>query len=325
MNSVCSNFIQLFTKIQRPITMKISLWKHIFFNKNPAVILFTLFAFGAAFGQSYMLDMNRDSARSDTRTGGVIEKTNLVKGDGDVKITVNVPAFQMTLWQNGKEVKSYPIGIGLKDYPIYIGYREAKMIIWNPVWIPPSSDWVEASSKVEVGEIILPTDPRNPLGKMKIPLGYGYLLHQARSKNDLGNLVSHGCVRVMQDDLYDLSEKIIKAREVEISDQDIAKGKRTKETIVAELQTPLQVELTYDTMVVEAGVLHIYPDIYDRKKNTAANLREELKANEIDVSDVSDKTLEKMISFATAKKQYVVSVKNLREGNFLGGKAMPVL
>lgn len=305
--------------------MKFSRYKHSFFNKIFAVTLFGLFAFGAAFGQSYMLDMKRDSARSDTRTGGIIEKTNLIKGDGDVKITVNVPAFQMTLWQNGKELKSYPIGVGLKDYPIYIGLREARYIIWNPVWIPPNSDWIHASSKVKAGEIILPTDPRNPLGKMKIPLGYGYLLHQANSSRDLGNLVSHGCVRVMRDDLYDLSEKIIQAREVEISGEEIIKAKRTKETIVAELESPVQVELTYDTMVIEAGVLHIYPDIYERGKNTAINLREELAANEIDVSDVSDETLEKMLSFAKAKKQYVVSVKNLREGNFLSGKAIPVL
>lgn len=305
--------------------MKISHRKHSFFNKFFAVVLFSFFAFGAAFGQSYMIDIKRDSARSDKRTGGFIEQTSLIEGDGDVKITVNVPSFQMTLWQGAKEVRTYPIGVGLKDYPIFIGLREAKYIIWNPVWIPPSSDWVEASSKVQVGEIIQPTDPRNPLGKMKIPLGYGYLLHQANSKNDLGNLVSHGCVRVMRNDLYDLSEKIIKARSVEISADEINKGKRTKETIVAELETPVQVELTYDTMVVEAGVLHIYPDIYDHDKNTVENLREELESDGIDVSNVDDKTLEKMISYAKAKKQYVVNLKNLREGKFLSGKAIPVL
>lgn len=305
--------------------MKISHRKHSFINKFFAVILFSLFSFGAAFGQSYMIDSRRDSARSDIRTGGVIEKTNLVKGNGDVKITVNVPTFQMTLWQDGKEVKSYPIGVGMKDYPIFIGLREAKYIIWNPVWIPPSSDWVEASSKVQVGEIIKPTDPRNPLGKMKIPLGYGYLLHQANSSRDLGNLVSHGCVRVMRDDLYDLSEKIIGARSVEISDEDIAKGKRTKETIVAELEIPVPVELTYDTMVIEAGVLHIYPDIYERNKNTVENLRQELEANEIDYSNIPDETLEKMISYANNKKQYIITVQNLRKGNFLGGKAIAVL
>ena len=63
---------------------------------------------------------------------------------------------------------------------------------------------------------------------MKIPLGYGYLLHQAKGAGDLGNLVSHGCVRVMRDDIYDLSEKIVAARETEISDAEIQKAKRTK-------------------------------------------------------------------------------------------------
>jgi hypothetical protein len=69
------------------------------------------FAFGVtiAVGQTYIVDMKRESARSDKLTGGTIAKAQLQSGDPNVKITINVPAFQMTLWQNGKEVRSYPI------------------------------------------------------------------------------------------------------------------------------------------------------------------------------------------------------------------------
>ena len=204
----------------------------------------------SAFAQSYIKDMKRESARSDTRTGGKIEKAALNRAEHNVKITINVPAFQMTLWQNEKEVKSYPIGVGMKEFPIFIGLREINMLIWNPSWIPPDSDWVAEGLR---GTPISPTDPRNPLGKMKIPLGYGYLLHQAKGAGDLGNLVSHGCVRVMRDDIYDLSEKIVAARETEISDAEIQKAKRTKVTVIAEMDSSIPVEITYDTMVVENG------------------------------------------------------------------------
>jgi len=285
-----------------------------------------LFFVAVSFGQSYMLDMKRDSARSDKRTGGKIAKTNLAAGDEDIKITINVPAFQMTLWQNGKEVKTYPIGVGMEEYPIILGLREAKEISWNPVWIPPSSDWIEASSKVKAGEIILPTDPRNPLGKVKIPLGYGYLIHQAKGAGDLGNLVSHGCVRVMQKDLFDLADKIVAARALDILPEQIAEAKRTKTTLTAEMETPLSVEITYDTLVVEAGNLHIYPDVYGRKTNTVKNLRSELETSGVDVSELSDATLEKMIKQAIGKKKFVVSVASLESGNALkNGKAVAVL
>src|SRR6185503_18801788 len=113
-----------------------------------------------------------ESERSDKFTGGKIETASLVENQPDIKITVNVPAFRLTLWQNGKEVKTYEIGVGRKDFPIVIGMRKATQIIWNPEWVPPDSEWVEDSKyDVEPGERIEADDPRNPLGKLKIPLG----------------------------------------------------------------------------------------------------------------------------------------------------------
>lgn len=285
-------------------------------------VLFSAFSI-SAFGQSYIKDMKRDSARSDTRTGGKIEKTTLRNGGGDVKITINVPAFQMTLWQDGKEIKSYPIGAGLKEFPMYIGLREIDMLIWNPSWIPPDSEWVAEGLR---GTPIPPTDPRNPLGKMKIPLGYGYLLHQAKGAQDMGNLVSHGCVRVLRDDIYDLSEKIVAAYELEISPSQIADAKRTKKTLIAEMNSSVPVEITYDTMVVENGELHIYPDVYERrKKDNIQILREELKANGVDANDFSDAALTRMISRAVGKQKYVISLKDVENGNLTRGRVLPVL
>jgi hypothetical protein len=269
--------------------------------------------------QSYVLDMKRDSARSDKLTGGRIEKTLLAAGEDTLKITINVPAFQMTLWQNGKEVKTYPIGVGMKDYPVYIGFMNASDVIWNPSWIPPSSDWIDASSNVKAGEIILPTDKRNPLGKVKIPLGYGYLIHQAKGAGDLGSLVSHGCVRVMQTDLYDLAEKIVTARSLPVSPKQIASAKTTKKTLAVKLAPPIPVEITYDTLVVEDGKLHVYPDIYARKTNTPERLLAELESSGVDTTELTDAELKKMLARAIGKNKFVVSIKNIQTGKALTG------
>jgi len=282
-----------------------------------AAFLFFALVISDASAQSYVQDMKRESARSDKLTGGTIEKTALAAGGDNLKITVNVPAFQMTLWQNGKEVKTYPIGVGLKEYPIYVGTLKASAVIWNPSWIPPDSDWVVGSKKVKVGEIIPPTDARNPLGKMKIPLGGGYLIHQAKGVADLGSLVSHGCVRVLQADLYDLAGKIAAAREFDLTPEQIVEAEKTKKTLVAELEPVIPVEITYDTLVVEAGKLHIYPDVYDLKKNTIENLRAELRSSGVDAPDLSDETLKKMLALVVSKKQFVVSVKNIEAGRAL--------
>ena len=270
----------------------------------------------AASGQSYMELMLRDSARSDKLTGGIV-KGALSAGEPDLKITINVPAFQMTIWQDGKELKTYPIGVGVVEYPLIIGRREATRIEWNPVWVPPSSDWIEKSSTVKPGEIVLPTDARNPLGKVKIPLGYGYLIHQAKGLGDMGSLVSHGCVRMMQADLYDLAEKIVTARELAVTPSEIATAKRSKKTLTVPMDKPLTVDITYDTLVVESGRLHIYPDVYNHKRNTVENLRQELRTSGVDDSRLTDAAIRKMISLAKGRNQFVVAVTDIEAGNAL--------
>lgn len=266
--------------------------------------------------------MARQSARSDQRTGGVIETAKFTKGERDIKFTVNVPAFKLTLWQNGKEIKNYPIGVGMKNYPIFVGLKNINNVIWNPVWDAPMSEWVATSLR---GKSIKPTDSRNPLGKIKIPLGHGYLIHQAKGKRDLGSLVSHGCIRMMLKDLYDLNDKIISARSLEVFPKDIKQAKRTKKTFYVETDEKIPIEITYDTMVIEAGVLRIFPDVYSYRKTPIEDLRKELRVNGVESESISDETLAKMIGKAKGKKKYVISLEKIKEGNYLEGKVLPVL
>lgn len=278
-----------------------------------------------AAGQTYIQDSKRESARSDKLTGG-IKKSAFVPGDPNIRLTLNIPSFQLTVWQSGKEVAMYHVGVGKIDFPVPVSLRNATSIEFNPVWIPPSSDWIEKSSTVKAGEVVLPTDPRNPLGKIKIPLGYGYLLHQAKGPGDIGGLVSHGCIRVMEKDLYEIAQMIAAARELNITPAQIAVTKRNKKTVMAPLGTPVIVEITYDTIVVENGRLNVYPDVYEKKMNTLANIRSELRTSGIDDSLVTDKEIARIIAMAKGKQRYTVLVGDLEAGKATSrGKYVSVL
>ena len=95
--------------------------------------------------------------------------------------------------------------------------------------------------------------------------------------------------------------------------------------MTAEIEPAIPVEITYDTEVVEAGRLHIYPDVYDRGANTVANLRDELATNGIDAASFSDETLQEMLAKATAKKQYVIAVENLKSSKMTAAQILPVI
>jgi len=297
--------------------------------RNFIVIILLAVSFGITPARAQQLASpyrSNESVRSDKFTGGSIERAQLVAGEPDIEITVDVPAFRLTLWQNGKEIKTYAVGVGKKDFPISIGEKQASEIIWNPDWIPPNSEWVTGRKGVKAGEVIRASDPRNPLGKLKIPLGYGYLIHQAAATTDLGNLVSHGCIRMLRTDLYDLAEKIIAARDVPVSAKKIANAKVTKNTVVAKLDKPLIVDINYDTQVVEGGYLHLYPDVYERGTNTVAALRSELESSGVDASAIDDATLKGLLGRVKAKQKYVVSVESLTAGRALtDGRVLPLV
>lgn len=292
------------------------------------LILALIFAFASDLQTVFAQTANNEheSERSDSLTGGRVEKAAFEPGQPDVRLTLNVPSFRLTLWQNGKEVQSWYIGVGMKDHPIYIGDRKATQLIWNPDWIPPHSPWVREIKTVTSGEVIKASDPRNPLGKMKIPLGDRYLIHQAASVNDVGNLVSHGCVRMLRSELYDLAEKIIAARSLDVSPKRIAAAKRTKRMLVVNLEDPVPVDINYDPIVVEEGVLHIYPDVYGRRPNTPSRLRAELEAAGVDASTLNDRMLRRILGKVTRRTQFVVAVSSVAEGRAIqDGKVLPLI
>jgi hypothetical protein len=118
----------------------------------------------------------------------------------------------------------------------------------------------------------------------------------------------------MQVDLYDLAEKIVAARTLDVPAAKIAAAKRNKKTLIAEMDPAVIVEITYDTIVVEGGRLNIYPDVYKRKMNTVENVRRELRTSGVDDDELRDSDIKRMIAAATVKRKYVVGVREIEDG-----------
>ena len=54
------------------------------------------------------------------------------------------------------------------------------------------------------------------------------------------------------------------------SREQIDHAMKSTDRLVAALKTPVVVDINYDTLVIEGGVLHIYPDVYGRDTNTVS-------------------------------------------------------
>ena len=200
----------------------------------------------------------------------------------DTRIVVNIPAFRLDVFHDGTLINSYRIGIGYPQFPLPTGLRKAQLIIFNPTWTPPDSPWVD-SMNVMPGETIGAGSKLNPLGPIKIPIGMPSLIHGGKPLSKIGTFASHGCVGMTNAEVKDFAKVLVQASDTDLSDETMSKylDKRTR-TRVVNLHKLIPIELRYETIVVEDGVLHIYRDVYGQNTNTQENLREVFKANGVD-------------------------------------------
>jgi hypothetical protein len=207
----------------------------------------------------------------------------------DTRIVVNIPAFRMDLFQDGKLVKSYKIGIGYPEFPLPTGLRTADTIIISPTWTPPAEPWVESpSSKVKAGEKIAAGDRLNPLGPIKIPIGLPSLIHGGKSLGNIGGFASHGCVGLTNPEVEDFAKHLAQVSGTKITDQQIAEDEKNKTlTQPVKLAKPVTVDLRYETITVEDGALHIYRDVYARGTDTEENFRNVMQAYGVNVDLLS--------------------------------------
>ncbi len=209
-------------------------------------------------------DENKDMAANDSSEINGVPK--------DTRIVVNAPAYRMDLFQDGKLMKSYKIGIGYPEFPLPSGIRQAKTIIFNPTWTPPDEPWVKG--KVEAGKTVEAGSKDNPLGPIKIPIGLPSLIHGGKATAKLGGFASHGCVGLTNLQIQDFALNLSKLSGIDLTQKDILGYEKQKtETKNVELKKSIPVELRYETIVVEDGKLNIYRDVYERGTNTEENLK----------------------------------------------------
>ena len=224
---------------------------------------------------------------------GVTDKAAAQTGSNnvptDTRVVVNAPAYRMDVFEAGKLIKSYKIGIGYPQFPLPTGLRKARVIIFNPTWTPPDEPWVAKMKNVSVGEKVEAGSKFNPLGPVKIPIGGPSLIHGGKPVAKIGTFASHGCVGLTTPQVHDFAKVLAKLGGGQLSDADIAAYERIKtETKEVKLSNAVPVELRYETIVVEDGKLHIYRDVYDQETNTEENLRAVLEANGVRFEDLPE-------------------------------------
>jgi murein L,D-transpeptidase YcbB/YkuD len=199
---------------------------------------------------------------------------------GDKYLLVNAASFEVSLWENDRKRKSWPIIVGKTKSPTPIFDATVNGVILNPWWEIPTSIAAEGIGSMvrnnpaaarrkgyvfQDGRYRQRPGPGNALGQMKLvmPNSYSVYLHDTPNKNLFSEPVrtfSHGCIRV--GGAIDLVKTLLKGSATEKQIDDILDSRKTTKF---SLTRSIPVYIAYFTAEGrEDGGLSYFPDVYKR-------------------------------------------------------------
>lgn len=125
-------------------------------------------------------------------------------------IVINLAEYRLYYFPKGRNVVyTYPLGIGREGWSSPVADARITAKTPNPGWYPPQSIRDEHAAEGDPLPSYVPPGPDNPLGPYKMALSVpGYLIHGSNKKFGIGMRVSHGCFRMLNNNVLELAEKV---------------------------------------------------------------------------------------------------------------------
>jgi lipoprotein-anchoring transpeptidase ErfK/SrfK len=124
-------------------------------------------------------------------------------------LEINLNQRRVTAFQGDKKLKSYAIAVGRAGWETPTGVYKVKQMIEKPAWKNPFT-----------GDVIKSGDPDNPLGLYWIGFwtnGKDWSgFHGTPNRSSVGQAVSHGCIRMYNEDIKELFSKVSNATVVRV-------------------------------------------------------------------------------------------------------------
>lgn len=127
-------------------------------------------------------------------------------------IVVDTASKHLFLVQSGHKAIRYGIGVGRPGFS-WSGLKTVSRKAEWPDWIPPA----EMLARRPDLPRHMAGGPANPLGARALYLGSSlYRIHGTNEPNTIGRNVSSGCIRMMNEDVIDLYERVPVGTRVEV-------------------------------------------------------------------------------------------------------------
>lgn len=137
-----------------------------------------------------------------------IENRHVVLRALDDGIVINVPQRMLFYFHSGELVAAYPTGLGKRTWPTPLGDFRVLEKERNKTWIVPESIQEEMLAKGEAVREKVPPGPDNPLGRHWIRISSSCGIHGTNAPASIYHFQTHGCIRLMPEDISRLFEEV---------------------------------------------------------------------------------------------------------------------
>lgn len=119
------------------------------------------------------------------------------------RIVVNIPDCKISLIEDGRVVKEYPVAVGKPSSPSPAGRYQVAGRVAHPTWYTKGR--------------VVPPGKSNPLGTRWIGLSIKhYGIHGTNNPASIGRNASHGCIRMRNRDVEELFDLVSVGDTVEL-------------------------------------------------------------------------------------------------------------
>ncbi len=138
-----------------------------------------------------------------------IDTRHIVPTELENGMVINLPELLMYYFVNGNCQRRYSLAIGKPSWPTPTGTYKIVEKRKDPTWnVPPSIQEEMEEQGQEVLEKV-PPGPKNPLGKYFMATSAsGVGIHATNRPWSVGYFVSHGCMRMLPDEIAELFPQV---------------------------------------------------------------------------------------------------------------------
>lgn len=184
-------------------------------------------------------------------------------------LILNLPEMRLYYYPEARpghpgQVQTYPVSIGRMDWATPLGKTKLVAKEKDPAWRPPESIRREHALEGDPLPRVVPPGPDNPLGRYAMRLGIpGYLIHGTTKVFGVGMRVSHGCIRMLPEDIENLFPQVPVGTLVHIINHP-AKAGWYGDKLYLEVHPPLE-EDTVGREVLLETVLDVIEEALSRR------------------------------------------------------------